>query len=156
MRDFVAESKTPEAVAAEAKTLQTNAALPADCRAEIVFNALFSSSIVQESADEGKTAMLAAVTEGFPPLQVSVINAVVRLCAATPALMKAAPLILKNLYDNDVIEDDAVAAWATSTGVQGVDEEAEALFRAKAQPFVTWVAEADEGSSSEEEDDDDE
>ena len=53
--------------------------------------------------------------------------------------------LLQQLYDADIVGEDAFSAWA------GEKEHADAedkLWLAKAQPFLTWLAEADEDESS--------
>ena len=123
-------------------------------RITVLYAVLFEpASVMTTSADEEVVAPLVAACEGNQRMQVELIRCVMRQAAETPALMKATPLILKNLYDNDAITDEAVAAWAAdSSATAGVDADVDAEFRAKVAPFVTWVAEAEEGSSSEEDD----
>lgn len=67
------------------------------------------------------------------------------------------PVILKHLYDADIVEEEAMLMWAGEDGRSEeftpplLKDDQVALLRAKAAPFVTWLEEADE-----EEDEDDE
>lgn len=79
-----------------------------------------------------------------------------------PNLMGFFPVILKHLYDSDIVEEEAMLMWA---GEQGRSEEFTppaltddqvATLRAKATPFVTWLEEADEEDGDEDDDEDDE
>lgn len=65
-------------------------------------------------------------------------------------------MILKHLYDCDIVEEEAMLMWAGEQGRSeftppALSDEQVAALRAKATPFVTWLEEADE----EDEDDDD-
>jgi len=65
-----------------------------------------------------------------------------------PALGKAFPLALKQLYDADVLDEEVILAWAQQ-GVtyefspQGLTAEQVKALRLAAEPFVTWLNEAE-------------
>jgi len=61
--------------------------------------------------------------------------------------------VLHALYDNDVLSEDAVLAWAEE---KGGAEEGDKKFLNLAKPFITWLQEADEDDSEEESDEDEE
>lgn len=73
-----------------------------------------------------------------------------------PCLLGFFPVILKHLYDADIVEEDALLEWASE--LEPSDEytptaisiEQFAVLRKKAEPFVVWLQQADE------EDDEDE
>lgn len=73
-----------------------------------------------------------------------------------PCLMGFFPVILKHLYDADIVEEEAMLMWAGEEGrseeytPSSLTDEQVSLLRNKAAPFITWLEEADE------EDDDDE
>jgi len=56
------------------------------------------------------------------------------------------------MYDMDIISEEACEAWA---GEKEHAEEEEKVFLKKAQPFLTWLQEADSDEESEEEEEDD-
>ena len=57
-------------------------------------------------------------------------------------LLKAVPVALNALYDADVVTEGACTAWhAGSVG--------DARVKAKAAPFITWLAEADDDEEEE-------
>ena len=60
--------------------------------------------------------------------------------------------ILKELYENDVLSEEALVAWADEK--ENATEE-ERSFLVKAAPFIQWLreAESDDEETSEEEDD---
>lgn len=77
-----------------------------------------------------------------------------------PNLMGFFPVILKLLYDCDIVEEESMLMWAGEQGRSeeftpaALNDEQVAALRAKATPFVTWLEEADE--EDEDDDDDDE
>lgn len=74
------------------------------------------------------------------------------------ALLPRVPLILKDLYDADLLEEDVIFAWADKVSKKYVSKELAKEIHAKAAPFVKWLREAEEESEGDddEEDDDDE
>ncbi|KAM4625050.1 eukaryotic translation initiation factor 5 [Polymixia lowei] len=73
-------------------------------------------------------------------------------------LLSRVPIILKDLYDADLLEEDVIFAWAEKVSKKYVSKELAKEIHAKAAPFVKWLKEAEEESegSEEEEDEDDE
>lgn len=59
--------------------------------------------------------------------------------------------ILKALYDSDIAEEEAILDWARKKSSKK-DNSNE--IRAKAEPFIKWLAEAEEEDESTDEDDD--
>ena len=62
--------------------------------------------------------------------------------------------MLKLLYDEDVVEEDFMQAWFAKAGaakVLDVPEDAAAAVRKAAEPFLTWLDEAEEDESDGEE-----
>ncbi|XP_034433391.1 eukaryotic translation initiation factor 5 [Hippoglossus hippoglossus] len=73
-------------------------------------------------------------------------------------LLSRVPIILKELYDSDLVEEDVILAWAEKVSKKYVSKELAKEIQAKAAPFVKWLKEAEEESegSEEEEVEDDE
>lgn len=66
-------------------------------------------------------------------------------------------MVLKVLYDEDIVEEALIVGWYQKTDaakVLGVEPEAAAAVRAVAKPLVEWLQEAE--SEDESDDDDDE
>lgn len=63
-------------------------------------------------------------------------------------LLPAAPMILKTLYDEDVLEESALVAWFDAPPESSwlVNKDVAAEVRSKAAPFIDWLknAESDE------------
>ncbi|XP_056621120.1 eukaryotic translation initiation factor 5 [Triplophysa dalaica] len=72
-------------------------------------------------------------------------------------LLPRVSIILKALYDADLLEEDVILAWAEKVSKKYVSKELAKEIHAKAEPFVKWLKEAEEESEgSEEEDEGDE
>ncbi|XP_037342806.1 eukaryotic translation initiation factor 5 [Pungitius pungitius] len=73
-------------------------------------------------------------------------------------LLARVPIILKDLYDADLLEEDVIIAWAEKVSKKYVSKELAKEIHAKAAPFVKWLKEAEEesGGSEEEVEEDDE
>uniref|UniRef100_A0A8C2DHB1 Eukaryotic translation initiation factor 5 n=1 Tax=Cyprinus carpio TaxID=7962 RepID=A0A8C2DHB1_CYPCA len=72
-------------------------------------------------------------------------------------LLPRVPIILKALYDADLLEEDVILTWAEKVSKKYVSKELAKEIHAKAAPFVKWLKEAEEeseGSEAEEEEDD--
>lgn len=62
-----------------------------------------------------------------------------------------AQIMLKTLYDVDVLDEEAILAWAASAKqrAEGNGEKGPAALLAKVQAFITWLQEAEEDSDEE-------
>lgn len=72
-------------------------------------------------------------------------------------LLSRVPLVLKDLYDADLLEEDVILAWAEKVSKKYVSKELAKEIHSKAAPFVKWLKEAEEeseGSGEEEEEED--
>ncbi|KAL1263296.1 hypothetical protein QQF64_006035 [Cirrhinus molitorella] len=72
-------------------------------------------------------------------------------------LLPRVAIILKDLYDADLLEEDVILTWAEKVSKKYVSKELAKEIHAKAAPFVKWLKEAEEeseGSEAEEEEDD--
>lgn len=69
------------------------------------------------------------------------------------ALLPRVPHILKELFEEDVLDEEVILEWAKKVSKKYVSKEMAAKIHEKAAPFVTWLKEAEEesGDSSEEE-----
>lgn len=80
-----------------------------------------------------------------------IIRALAELGATQqPALLSKGAMLLKKLYDADVLSEDAVLQWAADTEADAESPHDRALLKA-ALPFVQWLRTAEEDDSDEEE-----
>ncbi|XP_046905317.1 eukaryotic translation initiation factor 5-like [Hypomesus transpacificus] len=66
-------------------------------------------------------------------------------------LLPRVPIVLKALYDADLLEEDVIMAWAEKVSKKYVSKELAKEIHAKAAPFVKWLKEAEEESEGSEE-----
>ncbi|XP_062325445.1 eukaryotic translation initiation factor 5-like [Osmerus eperlanus] len=71
-------------------------------------------------------------------------------------LLPRVPIVLKALYDADLLEEDVIMAWAEKVSKKYVSKELAKEIHAKAAPFVKWLKEAEEESEGSEEEEEDE
>jgi len=72
------------------------------------------------------------------------------------ALINKVPHIFKWFYDNDILFEEVLIEWhSKQASKKFISKEEAAEIKIKAQPFITWLQEAEEEESSEGEDDDD-
>ncbi len=68
-------------------------------------------------------------------------------------LMTKTPVILKALYDSEVIDEEVILSWGEKVSKKYVDKKVSKEIHDKAEPFLKWLEQAEEEESSEEEDD---
>ncbi|XP_068629246.1 eukaryotic translation initiation factor 5 [Battus philenor] len=133
-------SKAVSEIVHEAERLEVREKAPL-----VVFEVLVRPATL--SADVKKQRhLLLRLTRGEPRAQRAVLNALTALCAHHPALLPKVPAILKLLYDTDIIEERAVLDWAAKPSRKYAPKELVADVRRRAQPFIDWLAEAEEDS----------
>ncbi|XP_051511944.1 eukaryotic translation initiation factor 5-like [Myxocyprinus asiaticus] len=69
-------------------------------------------------------------------------------------LLPRVSVILKDLYDADLVEEDVILAWAEKVSKKYVSKELAKEIHAKAEPFIKWLKEAEEESEGSEEEED--
>jgi translation initiation factor 5 len=72
------------------------------------------------------------------------IECVIQLHPST--LLPKVPHILKALYDVDILDEEVLLEWGSKPSRKYVGKELSADIHAKAQPFITWLKEAEEES----------
>ncbi|KAK9473411.1 domain found in IF2B/IF5-domain-containing protein [Dipodascopsis tothii] len=63
-----------------------------------------------------------------------------------PELVAAVPKILHKYYNLDLVEEDVIVKWGSRASKKYVDKETSKKVRKAAQPFLTWLEEAEEDS----------
>jgi len=70
------------------------------------------------------------------------------------ALLPKVATILKTLYDEDIIDEEVIVDWAKKVSKKYVSKELAEQIHKKAEPFITWLKEAEEESSEEDDESD--
>lgn len=148
------------AVDATRKYLEENPDASADDIVEVVTNQQMASAL--KSHDKVLIFLRAAITpmffkkneiEKYAPvitkltnnktiMERHVIAALEVICADKP---KNFPVLIKQLYDQDALEEDTILEWAAEgrSDYTLVDEDSRATLRAEAEPVVVWLQEED-------------
>lgn len=82
--------------------------------------------------------------------QKSLLGGIERLIGISfPSLVPKVPVILKLLYDEDLLDEDVILKWGAKPSKRYVDKETSKKIKKEAKPFLTWLEEAEEESSEE-------
>lgn len=153
------EGKTakPSQVVDYLKKLQeSNTLMLKEC-AYIMVGSVFNENVIKSAQVKAYCNVLTALvnTDANKFMARHLIGAIEDFFGSKyPTLIKGFPLVLKQLYDEDVLEEDVILDWA-SQGVtyefspQSMTGEQIKQLRTSAEPFITWLKEADEGSDDE-------
>ena len=96
---------------------------------------------------EKKKSYLASTIAGDEGSQLLLLRAIEAFCGKSrPSALKEVALVLKGLYDGDVLEEEYIVQWYEE-GVSGANKKSQ-IWK-NAQPFITWIQSAE--SESEEE-----
>ena len=68
-----------------------------------------------------------------------------------PELIKSIPNILMQYYNADLISEEVVTKWGAKPSKKYVDGPTSKKVRAAAQPFLTWLADAESDDDEEDE-----
>lgn len=138
-------------IAAEADSLEVK-----DNKAVMgLIELLFNENCVKQLSEY--RILLLLFTHQQPKVQKYLIGALEKLTELKKdALLNKFPIILKTLYDEDIVEEEVLLEWGKKVSKKYVNKELAEEIHKKAQPFLKWLQEAEEeeDSSSEEESDD--
>mmetsp|Transcript_31845 Transcript_31845/g.32456 ORF Transcript_31845/g.32456 Transcript_31845/m.32456 type:complete len:394 (+) Transcript_31845:131-1312(+) len=158
-----AQNPTPttEQIIEELWSVQTCNGLPAADRAVIFIGSEFSETAIVDNLVQkhrNVLSVLAGAGTGSVIQQRQLIAAVEWFCGTRyPKLLRSFPIMLKQLYDEEIVEEDTLLTWGSDYARNDYSVEQSLItfetleqLKIAAQPFLTWLEEA------EEEDDDDE
>merc|ERR1719411_2569405 len=67
------------------------------------------------------------------------------------ALLPKTALILKAFYDHDILDEEVILEWGKKVSKKYVSKELSEQIHKKAEPFLTWLKEAEEESDERDE-----
>lgn len=110
----------------------------------VVAESIFTEeNIVQEASDYAPIFL--KMVAGNEKHQKSLLGGLERFIGLMhPDLVPSVPKILMSLYQADVLEEEVVTQWGTHTSKKYVDKETSKMVRKAADPFIKWLAEADD------------
>jgi translation initiation factor 5 len=155
LRKFLSEnpSASPSTVAEKVVNEQMASGLKSQDKIRIFFWAAFTLDFIKEKQVEKHAAAVVVIIQGKSVMERHLISACEELCKEEP---KKFAVLLKQLFDAEVLEEDTVFEWAgegrTEYTLDSVDEDRRAALRGEAEPVVVWLQEDD--SSDDDEDSD--
>lgn len=117
-----------------------------------LFGILFASDCDLLTETRAKSAILSQFVKSNDA-QISLLFAIERFCGKiNPSQVTKIPVILKELYDKDILDEESVLEWSD----RSKDSDAIAEVRTQAAPMIKWLKEAEEESDEDDEEEDDE
>lgn len=118
-------------------------------KVHILVRAVINSKFYKEKQIEKYSPLICKVTQGSPVMERHLIAAMEALCIDKP---KNFPVMIKQLYDEDALEEDVILEWAgegrSDYTLDAVDEETRAALRGEAEPVVVWLQDDDSSDES--------
>ncbi len=126
-----------------------SAGLPAD-RVRVYYKAAATGRIQLQSADPAFLSPLATILSDVDgdsrkvrQFQLSLLEAIeYQVGTQTPALLPVTPVVIKNLYDHDIIDEDTILTWYDMPTQMHSNA---ARVRARAEPIAVWLRKDEEG-----------
>lgn len=112
---------------------------------------LFDEKVLEEVKKHQR--LLMKFTAGHQKAQKYLLGGIEQLIVAHKAvLLTKVPLVLKAFYDLDLVDEEVVLEWGEKASKKYVTKKENEEIRAKAEPLLKWLKEAEEESDDEDED----
>jgi len=135
---------TPSAIAEKVVNEQMASGLKSQDKIHIFIQAVFTTDFFKEKQVEVHAPTIGKITQGKTVMERHLISACEALCVDKP---KSFPVLIKQLFDEEVLEEDTILEWAgegrTDYTLESVDEDQRCAMRAEAEPVVVWLMEDD-------------
>jgi len=151
VRDFLKANPnaSPDEVAEVVVNQQMSSAVKSHDKVQILIKAIITPSFFKENQIEKFAPYIEKITLGNPIMERHLISAVECFCIDKP---KNFPVMLKQLYDEDVLQEEVIMEWAfdgrSVYTAEAVDEDTRSALRAEAEPVITWLQADDDSSDS--------
>jgi translation initiation factor 5 len=146
-------SATPTSIAEKVVNEQMASGLKSQDRIHIYVRAAFDLDCIKTKQIHKNAPTVAKITQGKSVMERHLISAFEGLCVEEP---KKFAVVLKQLFDEEVLEEDTILEWAgegrTDYTLECVDEDQRAALRGEAEPVVCWLQEDDSSDEDEESD----
>ena len=134
---------------------QMASALKTHDRIHILTRAAFTPQFFKNKEVSKYAPAITKLTNSNMIMERQLIASLEGLCIEKP---KNFPVFLKQLYDEDALEEETILEWAdegrSSYTLDVVDEETRAKLRGEAEPVVVWLQDEDDESDNESDEDD--
>jgi translation initiation factor 5 len=126
-----------------------------DKAALVLSEVLFDSAILQQLKQHRMVFL--RVCHQNPKAQKYLLGGIEHIVTQhKDTLLPKVSILLKAFYDTDILEEEVILEWGKKPSKKYTTKEMSEAIREKAQPFLTWLKEAEDETSSEEESDEDE
>lgn len=137
------------------KNQQMSSALKSHERIHIFMYSFITSDFFKNKEIEKYAPIMKKITNDSIAMQRHLIGSVEGLCVQHLE-PKYFPVVLKQLYDEDVLGEDILLEWAydgrSDFTHHSVDEETRATLRGNAEKFISWLQEDSDSDDSDSED----
>lgn len=122
-------------------------ALKSHDKVHILVSAAFTSQCFKNKEIEKFAPVIVGITNNSKIMERHLIAALESLCVDKP---KNFPVMIKQLYDVDALEEETILEWADEgrSDYTVVEEESRAVLRGEAEPVVVWLQESDSEDES--------
>ncbi|KAI8815868.1 domain found in IF2B/IF5-domain-containing protein [Fimicolochytrium jonesii] len=143
----------PNASDSDLHTAATNLSIRPDKACAVLAQVLLTSAVLTNN-EIPKRAPLIRTFSKTEKAQKNLLGGIERLVGVShKELMPKIPMILKALYDEDLVDEEVFLAWGEKPSKKFVERKISKEIRERAAPFLAWLKEADEESEEEEESD---
>lgn len=154
--------ENPDASASDISEVVINeqmaSALKSHEKIHIFVRAVITSDFFKNKEIQKYAPTIVKITQKNPIMERHLIAAIEGLCVDMGKI-KLFPVMIKQLFDEDALQEDVILEWAVDEGseytLDSVDEDNKAKLRAEADPLVNWLEE-DSDDDSEDSDSDSE
>ncbi|KAF3938194.1 hypothetical protein ABW19_dt0202617 [Dactylella cylindrospora] len=116
---------------------------------QVLAQCLFDENITKQiSPRAGLLKKLAASSDRHERAFLGGIERLVGM--GKPELLAQVPTILHQIYENEIVSEEVILKWGAKASKRYVDLATSKKVKKAAQPFLTWLEEADEDESDEE------
>lgn len=154
VQEFISKNADSSSIVEEVIRHQVNSALPACIRAIILSEAAFTDEILSGNQVAQFTEALKQLVANDREHQLMLIAFFGKFCTVKfPAFLPSYPIILKALYDEDVLEEETLLEWTSCEEKYAMSEVSNGQrkeLKISLQPFIDWLQNAEEESDEDE------
>jgi len=149
LRDFLATNPPEDEIRVKVFDIKQDYGLGDRHVVALVFEALFDENILTQIPEKSKilTRFVKEETEK------QVIIAAMSLCADKESLNSRFHLVLKKLFDANVVSKESILDWYNTKTFKGIDKDLLKQFKEKTQPLIDWLQEESDDEDGEQEED---
>ena len=142
--DFITESNLDDLTDQEIIDKASELEVREDKAITVLVQVLLNENVIQEKQIEKRQNLFSHFAKSEKS-QKGLLGGIERLVIVSfPSLLSSVTLILKALYDCDLVEEEIFLTWDEKASKKYVDKKDAKKVREKAAPFITWLREAEE------------